>query len=572
MKRRFFIRKFVIFISLTMVPICIFGMISAFYINLRVRKEASEKAKGTVTLMQQYMEEFTDSLEFYRISLVSNPRLHLALIHTLNNDDVFTEDFANLTETTKLLYYSQSTKPYIQSIYLTIEGSSYFINGTNRESFEYAIDGEWAMAAEEIQEQTFMKVRNIKKNKFDTATIPVVSVYQRLKYNELMVVNIRQDYFNKWLDSITNYENQMIFITDSYGHILFQNKNNMDMTATELAEKEGYFSNTGIFPGNYNLHYFSLIPEKEVFWLSGTILKLTAIAGILSIVLSSVLAYVYTLQDYHQIFQIIELFDQAEKGEVESVCVSSKNTPYFHIINNIIHLFMSQTYLKVQLDAKKYALSTAQLSALQYQLNPHFLFNTLQSIDLEILKQTRKPTAANHMISNLSELLRYSLSGSSDTVPLGEELAATKNYIELQNLRLGESFRVKWEYQECLLKFPILKLLLQPIIENSITHCGLESAADLVIKIKIYEKNGILRIVVIDNGAGISPEQMKLLQEQISDDRVDRSGKHIGLKNIGQRVRLAYRNGYIHLWSKQGMGTIVVIGGIEKTNLQSKNG
>lgn len=587
MKRQFFIRKFIMFISLTLIPICVFGGISASYINMQVKKEAGEKAQGTTALMRQYMGELTDYLEFYRISLVSNPRLHLALMNSLNSERMDTEDFSDLTEATRLLYYFQSTKPYIQSVYLTIKGSPYFINGVYRENFETAADGSWESEAEEISENTFMRVRNVKRNKFDTATVPVVSLYQRLKYNELMMINIRQEYFNTWLDSVTDYDSQVLFITDSSGQILFQNKNTgllpeklqeriREYLAADTSEsfaQKGYFCNSGLFPGNYDLHYFSLIPDGEVFRLSNVLLGLTAAAAILSILFSSALAYVYTMQDYRQIFQIIDLFDRAEKGmlkpEEAEGQAAGKNTAYFHIVNNIIRLFMSQTYLKVQLDAKKYALSTAQLSALQYQLNPHFLFNTLQSIDLEILKLTKRPTAANRMISSLSELLRYSLSGPTHRVSLGEEIAATKNYIELQNLRTGEPFRVIWQYKEELLSVPMLKLLLQPIIENSITHCGLESVGKLVVKIRIYQEGPYLKLAVIDNGLGMEKSQLVKLQEQINDDNVEQSGRHIGLKNIGQRVRLAYSHGYIKLWSKAGMGTVVVIGGIEKQDRSS---
>ena len=78
-----------------------------------------------------------------------------------------------------------------------------------------------------------------------------------------------------------------------------------------------------------------------------------------------------------------------------------------------------------------------------------------------------------------------------------------------------------------------------------------------------------MKLAVIDNGLGMEKSQLVKLQEQINDDNVEQSGRHIGLKNIGQRVRLAYSHGYIKLWSKAGMGTVVVIGGIEKQDRSS---
>ena len=362
----------------------------------------------------------------------------------------------------------------------------------------------------------------------------------------------------------TDYENQILAVMDSQGTVLFYNKNK-ELLEGKPELLEGYYVNQGEIPGNYGFTYISIIPQSEIFQLSNAILKLT-IAGIFfSILLSSFLAYYYTVRDYRQIHQIINLFEQAEKGEIQPYCTVKKaNDAYFHIINNIINLFMSQTYLKVQLNAKKYALTTAQLSALQYQLNPHFLFNILQSIDLEILKAAKKPVAANRMISSLSDLLRYSLEDPMKRVSLEKEMIATKCYIELQTCRLGENFSVVWKYEEEVMDRHIIRLLLQPIIENSISHSKRSSLEELKIKIKMWIENEKIKIRIADNGLGMEKEHLSALRKSIEDDQVEPSGKHIGLKNISQRVRLAYRTGYLKIWSKKNMGTIVEIGGIEE--------
>lgn len=577
MKKQFFRSKFIMFLSLTLVPICIFGFVSVFYINLQLQKEAREKTTNTTQLMAQNMNELTSTLEYYKVSLSSDAKFHLALIRALDDHANPSDDMSRLAQTIQGLYYSLSTKPYIHSLYLTMKGSSYYIDGISRVAFETSNDSTWTGNAFEQNVSPFIKTREIKKNKFDTRTAPVVTVYNKLKYNELMALNLDPNYFDNWLNSITAYNNQALVITDSNGQILFCNDNTAklpekilqqideisDHSFTDDSTIDDYFYNAGTFPGVYGFRYLSLIPRAEVFGLCNSILNLTIAAGLLSILLSSLLAYFYTARDYRQIFQIIDVFDQAEKGTFKPIeQVNIPNHAYFHIINNIINLFMSQTYLKVQLDAKKYALSTAQLSALQYQLNPHFLFNTLQSIDLEILKHTKKPVAANHMISSLSELLRYSLEQPRKPVTLREEIAATQNYINLQTWRLGEAFGVEWEYSEDILNCPMLRLLLQPIIENSIIHSQHETPEDLKIKIRIRKNQNGLAVTVIDNGLGITHRRLEELKKQLHEDQVDASGRHIGLKNISQRVRLAYENGYIRLWSKEGMGTIVIIGGI----------
>jgi len=564
------------FLSLTLFPICIFGFLSGFYIRTQVQNDAMEKTSSVTERMAQTIQELTGTLEVYKITTNSDARFHLALLTALDPHSTKNIDMADLTASIQALYYSLSTKPYVHSLLITTKDSPYYINGLSRETFGSSVDDHWADEAFSYPGTSFFKLRHIRKNKFDTTAIPIVTAYQHMKYQELMAVNIRQEYFNKWLDSITDYEGQILLITDRDGQIFFSNRN-LDRLAPQLAAdgwllsgpeqtaeamQETYFSNTGILSSVYGLTYLSLIPRKEVFKLSNTIQTITIVGILLSILVSSVLAYIYTLKDCRQLFRIIDLFDKAEKGEYSAQQPpdeSETDNAYFRIINNIIRLFMSKTYLKVQLDAKKYALMTAQLSALQYQLNPHFLFNTLQSIDLEILKAAKRPTAANAMIAELSELLRYSLNAPTAPVPLREEIHATDSYIRLQALRSGEPFQVVWDYTPELLDVQVPRLLLQPIIENSIIHSSLSDPADLRIKLRFRVHEGTLTITVIDNGRGMETDQLALLRKSIQDDQVEANGRHIGLKNISQRIRLTYPDGQMKLWSRKGLGTIVKI-------------
>ncbi len=578
MKRQFFRSKFIMFTSLILTPLCIFGLISVLSINLYMDREAKQKSNSVTELMQQTISELTTSLENYKVIINSNGRFHLALIQALNSNHMNTDILQKMEQAMQAMYYSQSTKPYIHSLYITIDDSPYYIDGMSRVTFEGSLDSDWPKAMEDCSDSTYLQVRNIKLYKFDTKETPVVTAYFRMKYNELVAINILQGYFNHWLDSAANYEGQILMILNQEGEPLFFNENGSTVSEEErlnaLAYGEGkassnaflrkYYIHSGTFPGTYGLKYLSMIPKQEIFAISYTFMRMTIAAAIVSILISLVLAYYFTRRDYRQVFQIIEIFDKAEKGEFESLPQPKAvpGSPYFHIINNVANLFVSQTYLNTQLDAKKYALSTARLSALQYQLNPHFLFNTLQSIDLEVLKISRQPAAANQMISRLSSLLRYALDDPMEPAAVREEITATKDYIELQSYRYKNFFLVTWEYSDEVLDVPVLRLLLQPIIENSILHADRSSPDRLWVKIKIRLNEKGLVFTILDNGAGIEKGRLKELQNALRENRADNSGRHIGLKNIGQRISLAYPDGYIKLSSKEGIGTIVEIGGI----------
>ena len=131
-------------------------------------------------------------------------------------------------------------------------------------------------------------------------------------------------------------------------------------------------------------------------------------------VISVVLAYVVTQRNFQQISHIINTFNQAEKGILSSTTPKQTiNDEYDIILNNVINVFLNSSYLKLQLHEKQYKQELAEMAALQYQINPHFLFNTLQAIDFEALRIQGQSGTINMMIQNLSDILKYYLLGSS---------------------------------------------------------------------------------------------------------------------------------------------------------------
>lgn len=566
MRRTFFRSRFIMFLSLILIPVVILGVIATTILYGQVKADAQKKSSAAVELMNQSMKGVLGDLDYYRVSIDYDSSMHIALISSLKNDELSYEDSMALR---KAMQY----RSYLDSIYVTMKGSSYLIADGSRYPISEYNDSAALAGLSDYDLPYWFRTRAVKRNHLDTAPTLIVSIYQKMKYNEVLIINIKQSYFDNWLNSVTDYEGQVLLILDPDYQVLFSSDNAYNLPEGTLNEavrlmRQGvmeqerlsdyYFA--AMDTSHFGLKYVSFIPEREVLRLPRQLIRITFLAAMFSLLLSSLLAVVFTSRDYRQIYQIIEVFDRAERGEVLPVSpLPGGNDAYFHIVNNVISLFVSQTYLKVQLDAKKYALLTAQLSALQYQLNPHFLFNTLQTVDLEILRAAKRPTLANEMIQHLSELLRYSLEAPLETVTVEREIAMTKRYVALQKARYGQMFEVIWDCAEEALDCRMLRLLLQPIIENSLEHAGLNEELKLLVKVKIRRKGEILEIVVADNGCGMEEGALKDLRERIDLDEVEADGRHIGLKNIAQRVRLGDEAGSLKIFSKASMGLMVKI-------------
>lgn len=192
----------------------------------------------------------------------------------------------------------------------------------------------------------------------------------------------------------------------------------------------------------------------------------------------------------------------------------------------------------------------ARLKALQAQINPHFLYNTLDMINWMAIR--KKATEISEMIDALAKYFRYSLSKGQDIVTIWDEIQLAQIYLLIQKKRLGDTFSVDMDIDDSVKQYKIPKLLLQPIIENAILH-GIQERNDKEGKISIYVKmlKEEILIQVIDNGVGIDSEKLKLLLRAELQESY-------GLYNINERIRLLFGDEYgVNIISEPGKGTEV---------------
>jgi two-component system LytT family sensor kinase len=204
--------------------------------------------------------------------------------------------------------------------------------------------------------------------------------------------------------------------------------------------------------------------------------------------------------------------------------------------------------IELKLEEQKRLLLEARLDALQRQINPHFLFNTLNSI--ASLVRTR-PEKAREMTVKLANILRALLKDHDTYVPLREELRFTDDYLDIEVVRFGAKLRVVKELAPETLDLPVPSILLQPLIENSIKH-GLEPRIEggtITLRSRIEE--GRLHIEVADDGVGISTRPASAVR---------RTGAGIGMKNVQERLDVLYGNqASFKVVSSPGRGTLVSI-------------
>ena len=215
---------------------------------------------------------------------------------------------------------------------------------------------------------------------------------------------------------------------------------------------------------------------------------------------------------------------------------------------------MSHTLYQTTLAQKQ-----AQLNAYKNQISPHFLFNTLESMR-SMAHHYQVPILEN-MLTSLASLFRYSLR-SNLVVSLREELNHVQYYFNVMDMRTPQRYELRVEVSSEALRHPLLSMVLQPLVENSITHGFRRKRKPCILLLQgqVNEENGMLCLTVVDNGTGIPMEKLQELEQRCFQEKEALHNDHIGLENVLHRLRLFYGDDFrFSLRSKEGHYTAVTL-------------
>jgi Predicted signal transduction protein with a C-terminal ATPase domain len=211
----------------------------------------------------------------------------------------------------------------------------------------------------------------------------------------------------------------------------------------------------------------------------------------------------------------------------------------FNLMSTRLREFVEEVY-ESQIKRKDLELKQKQteLKALQSQINPHFLFNTLDSIRTGALRSRDDETVEK--IELLAQLFRRTISWQDDFIPVETELGFVRDYIRLQQLRFKEKIRFVLEVDPAAEGLRIPKFIIQPIVENAIIHSIEKSATNCLLHLSVRTDERTLRIAVEDNGAGFAPEKLEEVRQSLQNNGPESGTKSIGLRNVHDRIVSLY--------------------------------
>lgn len=335
---------------------------------------------------------------------------------------------------------------------------------------------------------------------------------------------------------------------------------------SEITEKEGKkFVYVQSYSEEYGITCVTVTAVNDYLDKITKMQRLFAGGVTLAVFIAIILAIIYSIRIEKPVQDIRVILENASNS-TEADIRYGKNIS--DIADQIISYIQMNSGLRKEIDAKLDLLKDSQMVALQSQINPHFLFNTLNRISLMIDSGYSDRKCIVKMISDLSEILRYSLT-EAKTTSIREEIQYIRKYLSIMWYRYGD-FVVNVDVDEDLYKYAIPKLVLQPLVENALQHgiSSLISVRECRLSISIkkilhrYADGEELESVCIeieDNGIGIDEEGLLLLRKSIAEHS-NISSEHIGVKNVAQRFFLLFhKEQEISLESTLGKGTCIKI-------------
>ncbi|WP_391572086.1 sensor histidine kinase [Cohnella sp.] len=387
------------------------------------------------------------------------------------------------------------------------------------------------------------------------------------------------------LDTPNRLQNHRLMIMNKNGLVIFDNRNQEllgHQFLTEISEQvelnRPFSSESVIFQDEKNMVSFYPLQLKDLGASDWILVSITPwryvagqmqtimiwIAALLSLILSLALIFnfVFVNRIIHFLLRVVNSMKRVERGELSTrVHVNGKDETtilargFNSLVGRITDLLEE---VKLQQNRK----NKAELMLLQAQIKPHFLFNTLESIN--VLAVQNQGDKISQMVYQLGNMLRISMYDKEE-IRIRDELEHLQSYLEIQEFRFEDSFRYEIDVPEHLLEYSIQKLTLQPFVENCIQH-GFEGI-EYIGLIRIYaeeERDGIA-FYIADNGIGLSNEQLARFHYSLETDRsfdsrdaIRGERRGLGLGNVADRIRIGYGKDYgVYICSHPDSGTTI---------------
>ena len=561
-----FLRTFLFITVLTVIPFIVLSIM--FYSNTlkNIREEITLENSYIFDNSVNIIDRTLMEVDTLTSSLASNESTQLYTINNVSTDSFKT--ISRLAKTLPIIYR------YIDSIYIYSEPTDTVIMDNNSIPLSDLSDTDWISAYHAVTSPKGTIIPRSKNNVYPQLITIIKPIYVADEKKGAIIMNINtqsiynsmlyQQYKDGRLFFLVNADNKIIISSELSYFNTYPDNIGLNTLTIESNPKNSVYEINGknyvVLSGDSAISdykYISAYPlELYEHKLSTMKLQIIGILLLLMIIIF-ILAYVASVRSYSPLNEIISFLDNSQPP-ADSIEEEDKNE-LMYIINSIQTHINDKTKMAEILEERMKLLRKSQYDMLQTQINPHFLYNTLETINWMAYNMSNSENPVSKSLINLASFFRNTLT-SGYFVSIENEIKYTNEYVNILALRYGDLFDIEWDIDESILSYTIIKICLQPIIENAVYH-GIKQKNDKgLIKIKGFCDDNNIILIVSDDGIGIEKDALDELNKTLSETSFTNEKSHIGLSNVNQRIKIIFGDSYgIHVESTVGVGTDVYV-------------
>lgn len=561
-----FLRTFLFITALTVIPFIVLSIM--FYSNTlkNIREEIALENSYIFDNSVNIIDRTLMEVDTLSSSLASNESTQLYTINNVSTDSFKT--ISRLAKTLPIIYR------YIDSIYIYSEPTDTVIMDNNSIPLSDLSDTDWISAYHAVTSPKGTIIPRSKNNVYPQLITIIKPIYVADEKKGAIIMNINtqsiynsmlyQQYKDGRLFFLINADNKIIISSELSYFNTYPDNIGLNTLTIESNPKNSVYEindkNYVVLSGDSAISdykYISAYPlELYEHKLSTMKLQIIGILLLLMIIIF-ILAYVASVRSYSPLNEIISFLDNSQPP-ADSIEEEDKNE-LMYIINSIQTHINDKTKMAEILEERMKLLRKSQYDMLQTQINPHFLYNTLETINWMAYNMSNSENPVSKSLINLASFFRNTLT-SGYFVSIENEIKYTNEYVNILALRYGDLFDIEWDIDESILSYTIIKICLQPIIENAVYH-GIKQKNDKgLIKIKGFCDDNNIILIVSDDGIGIEKDALDELNKTLSETSFTNEKSHIGLSNVNQRIKIIFGDSYgIHVESTVGVGTDVYV-------------
>ncbi|NNU78663.1 cache domain-containing sensor histidine kinase [Clostridium estertheticum] len=563
-----------------LIPIVTISILGNLLYKNSITNQQNENIRQMVSQISNNIDFYIKDTENIINYLSEDPRI-LSFLGNNTNSSIIKKDIESMRveESSKAINSFTTFHSEIAGIMIVKQDDTFVSDVMGRISRDALTKEKWYLDAAKnpITMHLFSKPvgRNI-NNVFQYSADDVVSMSKAVvdkktgKCIGVILIDMKLDIIKSVIEHAKPAKNGFVYIVDNNGEIVYSPVNKIvyriksewtDNSSGEILIKRIKENDYKIIHGNSTYTGWKTVevfPLNESLRVIDSLVYYSIIIAIITLLIAEILATFFTRSIVGPISKLKSLMKKTEEGNFNVVFNSKYDDEIGELgnaFNNMVREIKNLIML-VETEGKKKR--KAEISILHAQIKPHFIYNTLDTI--QWMAQEHDAQDIVDITYNLTNLLRIGLSAGEENIKISQEIKHVESYLLIQKIRYEDKLNYEINMQKEILNLSVIKLILQPIVENAIYHGIKEKRGSGHIKISGMIENEKICFVIQDNGIGIEDEKLMKINEMLKGKTTSNDVIGYGIFNVNEKIKLTYGEEFgLEYHSIYGEGTTVVL-------------